>query len=108
VPHCAGYKKPIRRAPSIVFWVRVVMVVVAFLPILLISITAIIIIMVFLASRSIRSRNKSLLPPPPPQMQQQTIREVVRKEVIVKVRCSYCGAQFDETLDKCPNCGAAH
>jgi ribosomal protein L32 len=28
------------------------------------------------------------------------------KEVIVKIRCPYCHALYDETLDKCPNCGA--
>jgi len=39
----------------------------------------------------------------------QTIkeREIVReKQVIVKIRCSYCHNLFDETLDKCPHCGA--
>ncbi len=47
--------------------------------------------------------------PPPPDTRQQFIREeVVKKEVIVKIRCSYCGNQFDETLDKCPYCGARH
>jgi hypothetical protein len=34
-------------------------------------------------------------------------REVIReKEVIVKIRCSYCHNLYDETLDKCPHCGA--
>lgn len=34
-------------------------------------------------------------------------REIIReKEVIVKVRCPYCRNLFDETLDKCPHCGA--
>jgi len=32
--------------------------------------------------------------------------EIVRKEVIVKIRCRYCNAVFDETLDRCPHCGA--
>jgi hypothetical protein len=33
-------------------------------------------------------------------------KEIVReKEVIVKVRCKYCGNTYNETLDKCPNCG---
>lgn len=31
---------------------------------------------------------------------------IVREVVTVKVRCSYCGSLYDETLDKCPNCGA--
>ena len=31
---------------------------------------------------------------------------VVREVVTVKIRCSYCGTLYDETLDKCPNCGA--
>ncbi len=32
---------------------------------------------------------------------------VVQEKVIVKVRCQYCGALYDETLDKCPNCGGS-
>jgi hypothetical protein len=33
-------------------------------------------------------------------------KEIIKeKEVIVKVRCSYCNRLYDETLDKCPNCG---
>jgi hypothetical protein len=39
----------------------------------------------------------------PPQVPQSV---VVREVVTVKIRCSYCGTLFDETLDKCPNCGA--
>jgi hypothetical protein len=31
---------------------------------------------------------------------------VVREVVTVKIRCSYCGTLYDETLDRCPNCGA--
>jgi hypothetical protein len=31
--------------------------------------------------------------------------EVIQKEVIVKIRCSYCGSLYEETLNKCPNCG---
>jgi len=45
----------------------------------------------------------------PTQLPTQTSaspQEVIQKEVIVKVRCSYCGNLYDETLDKCPNCGA--
>jgi len=34
--------------------------------------------------------------------------EIVRKEVIVKIRCRYCNAVFDETLDRCPHCDANH
>lgn len=33
-------------------------------------------------------------------------KEIIKeKEVIVKVRCSYCHHLYDETLDKCPHCG---
>jgi rRNA maturation endonuclease Nob1 len=32
-------------------------------------------------------------------------KEIVR-EVIVKMRCPYCHNVYDETLDKCPHCGA--
>jgi hypothetical protein len=31
---------------------------------------------------------------------------IIEKEVIVKVKCPYCGGLYDETLDTCPNCGA--
>ena len=41
--------------------------------------------------------------PVPPQGPQSV---VVREVVTVKTRCSYCGTLYDETLDKCPNCGA--
>lgn len=41
------------------------------------------------------------LPSAPP-----VVQEVIQKEVVVKIRCSYCGTLYDETLDKCPNCGA--
>jgi hypothetical protein len=58
-----------------------------------------------------------IAPIPPPPMQATTsatapfhervIREeITKKEVIVKVRCNYCGTLYDETLDKCPHCGA--
>ena len=34
-------------------------------------------------------------------------KEIIReKEVIIKVRCSYCQTPFDETLGNCPTCGA--
>jgi len=33
-------------------------------------------------------------------------KEIIReKEVIVKIRCPYCGKLYDETLDVCPHCG---
>jgi Zn finger protein HypA/HybF involved in hydrogenase expression len=34
-------------------------------------------------------------------------KEIIReKQVIVKVRCPYCHNLHDETLDRCPHCGA--
>jgi hypothetical protein len=27
------------------------------------------------------------------------------KEIIIKIRCRYCGNTYEETLDKCPQCG---
>jgi hypothetical protein len=34
-------------------------------------------------------------------------KEVIKeKEVIIKIRCPYCHNLYDETLDKCPHCGA--
>jgi flagellar biosynthesis/type III secretory pathway M-ring protein FliF/YscJ len=66
-------------------------------------------IIVSLAFRALRSRRNMLQSQQPPDTQQQLTREeIVKKEVIVKVRCSYCGNQFDEILDKCPYCGAKH
>jgi hypothetical protein len=42
-----------------------------------------------------------------PVSKEKIIKEqITRKEGIVKIRCSHCGTLFDETLDKCPNCGA--
>jgi len=37
---------------------------------------------------------------------QQPVEKMITKEVIVKVRCPYCSNLYDETLDKCPHCGA--
>ena len=36
---------------------------------------------------------------------QPAVQQIVVKE-IVKVKCQYCGAIIDSTLEKCPNCGA--
>jgi Zn finger protein HypA/HybF involved in hydrogenase expression len=37
----------------------------------------------------------------------QTPQQVIVREVVkVKIRCEYCSTLYDETLDKCPNCGA--
>jgi rRNA maturation endonuclease Nob1 len=35
-------------------------------------------------------------------------RRARAKEVIVKIRCAYCKQVYDESLDRCPNCGAGH
>jgi len=32
------------------------------------------------------------------------VKEII-KEVIVKIRCDYCGNLFNEALDRCPTCG---
>lgn len=45
----------------------------------------------------------SNLPPPPHIHEKEIIRE---KEILVKMRCQYCGNTFDEKLDQCPICGA--
>lgn len=39
-------------------------------------------------------------------MRSRTKEIVKEKEVIVKIRCSYCGTLYNETLDRCPHCGA--
>ena len=57
-------------------------------------------------------KHRASIPPPketPNKEANQIIREreIIReKEVIVKIRCPYCKTTFNETLDKCPNCGA--
>ena len=86
------------------------MITVVFLPIFIVLVAAIVVAIAFLVFRLGHSRNMSSMKSQTPlETQQRVIREeVVKKEVIVKVRCSYCHAQFDETLDKCPNCGATH
>ncbi len=34
-------------------------------------------------------------------------KEIIKeKQVIVKIRCPYCKNLYEETLDKCPHCGA--
>jgi len=41
--------------------------------------------------------------------EEKTVKEkevTKEKEVIVKIRCPYCHTPYDETLDKCPHCGA--
>lgn len=40
-----------------------------------------------------------------PEPEQKETEQVVIKE-IVKVKCQYCGALIDSTVDKCPFCGA--
>jgi membrane protein implicated in regulation of membrane protease activity len=68
-----------------------------------------IIIIALLVVRAFRSRRDMPQSRQPLDTQQQVVgEEMAKKEVIVKVRCSYCGNQFDETLDKCPYCGAKH
>jgi DNA-directed RNA polymerase subunit RPC12/RpoP len=42
----------------------------------------------------------------PREIEPVTVREKeFVKEVVVKVRCPYCGFMYDETLDRCPHCG---
>lgn len=36
-------------------------------------------------------------------------KEIIREKVIIiKTRCAYCNNVYDETIDKCPHCGAKH
>ncbi len=42
---------------------------------------------------------------PEPDPEQKVTEQVVIKE-IVKVKCQYCGALIDSTVEKCPFCGA--
>jgi hypothetical protein len=34
-------------------------------------------------------------------------KKVIEEQVIIKVKCPYCGALYDQTLDRCPYCGAS-
>jgi len=69
----------------------------------------VIIIIALLVVRAFRSRRDKPQSRQPLDTQQQVVgKEMAKKEVIIKIRCSYCGNQFDETLDKCPYCGAKH
>jgi len=46
------------------------------------------------------------------ELELELLRQNVTKEgqdekhVIIKIRCPYCKNVYDETLDKCPHCGA--
>jgi hypothetical protein len=49
--------------------------------------------------------------PSTPQIQETSqhtnAKEIIHeKEIIVKIRCQYCGNTFNEELDQCPVCGA--
>jgi len=38
--------------------------------------------------------------------EEPTVKEIIKeKQVIVKIRCSYCKSTYDESLDRCPFCG---
>ena len=45
-------------------------------------------------------------PPPPPPPAPHVIQTIERQ--VVKVRCRHCGQLSDETLVRCPSCGAPH
>ncbi len=42
------------------------------------------------------------------QSSETTVTKEVSKQVIIKIRCPYCNSTYDETIDKCPQCGAKH
>jgi rubrerythrin len=42
------------------------------------------------------------------QQGKQTKEVKETREVIVKYRCPYCKYIYDESLDKCPQCGGKH
>jgi hypothetical protein len=53
-----------------------------------------------------KKSQKAQMSSAPSSKSQLKEKEIIReKEVIVKVRCSYCHNLYDETLDKCPHCG---
>jgi Ca2+-dependent lipid-binding protein len=58
------------------------------------------------ASKQQLRETASTLQETQPAKETQQDREIIReKEVIVKIRCSFCNNLYDETLDKCPHCG---
>lgn len=54
--------------------------------------------------RAIRSSQSGMWPTTPQNQPTIKEREIIRE--IIKIRCPYCGNLYDETADKCPNCGA--
>jgi hypothetical protein len=55
---------------------------------------------------SVLVRYPDKLVQPKPPNEEPRVKEIIReKQVIVKIRCSYCKNTYDETLDRCPNCG---
>jgi ABC-type bacteriocin/lantibiotic exporter with double-glycine peptidase domain len=78
----------------------------------LLSIPIIIILAYYVHARLKRASQQQLretastLQETQPAKETQQVREIIReKEVIVKIRCSFCNNLYDETLDKCPHCG---
>lgn len=53
--------------------------------------------------RAIRSGGQSTWSSPSESQPTVKEREIIRE--IVKIRCPYCGNLYDETENKCPNCG---
>lgn len=57
---------------------------------------------------------RKTLPRPTPTPKKQVKKEkdvegkvmIIREREIVKIRCPYCHALYDESHDKCPHCGA--
>jgi hypothetical protein len=48
--------------------------------------------------------NWKLVEPDAPEMVKE--KETIQREVVVKIRCRSCGQLFEETLNRCPHCGA--
>src|SRR6266704_1369550 len=72
----------------------------------------IVIVVIYAVAKSRRSLPKHPFPSerPPPTIdltpkQQPPVQQIVIKEV-VKVKCKYCGALIDSTVQACPFCGA--
>ncbi len=85
------------------------MTVVALSVVFLVMGIVLVIVIALLVVRAFRSRRDIPQSRQPLGTQQRVVgEEMAKKEIIVKVRCSYCGNQFDESLDKCPYCGAKH
>jgi len=58
----------------------------------------------------VRTGYREEMPTVEPPPQQQVVREVIKEKEtireIVKIRCAHCRTLYEESLGRCPHCGA--